>query len=297
MIIIAIVEDDDICAKTLQEYIEKYGTENNVACEIVHFKSGWEFINDYRSVFDIVFMDIEMPDLDGMETAKELRNMDEHVCLIFVTNMAKYAINGYEVNAQDFMVKPVGYFNLSLKLDKAIRSVKKRKAGEIVIPYEDGIKRFFADDIFYIEVIKHNVLYHTDTGVYSIRSSMTREEEKFKELGFAKCNSCYLVNFKYVSQIKGNFVYVGSEQLQMSRARKKDFINKFTAYLGSRGGVDDSIRFCFRLYYKNFRLTVIRRNSSICVFSEKAQFVLGAFSCFACGFLCVLLFFTAADGG
>ncbi len=234
MISIAIVEDDESSANGLRDMILRYEKEKGQTFDMTLYKNGWDFLNQYKRTFDIVFMDIEMPYINGMETAKRLREMDDAVCLIFVTNMMSYAINGYEVGAQDFMLKPVEYFNLSLKLDKAIRGVRKHRTGDIVIPYEDGIMRLLIDDILYVEVVKHNVLYYSDREVYRVRSSMTNAEKSLSGYPFAKCNSCYLVHLKYVDKVADNFVYIGEHKLQISRAKKKEFIDRLTEYLGGR---------------------------------------------------------------
>ena len=107
---IAIVEDDALSAKLLFSYIKKYEQETNGEFEAIIFENGYKFLENYKSgAYEIIFMDINMPHLSGIETAIDLRKLDESVALIFVTNLAQYAINGYEVSALDFMLKPVSY--------------------------------------------------------------------------------------------------------------------------------------------------------------------------------------------
>ena len=106
---IAIVEDEDACARLLEDYIRRYGETAGDAFRTDRFPNGLEFIENYRPVYDVILMDIRMPLVDGMEAARRLRAQDEETALIFVTNMAQYAIKGYEVQALDFMLKPVQY--------------------------------------------------------------------------------------------------------------------------------------------------------------------------------------------
>ena len=108
-------------AKILQDYILRYSEEKQEPLAVECFENGLNFISDYKASCDIALMDIEMPHMNGLDTARKLREFDSQIPLIFITNMAQYAINGYEVQALDFMVKPIEYFNFSLKLDKAIR--------------------------------------------------------------------------------------------------------------------------------------------------------------------------------
>ena len=138
MITIAIVEDDKKSAKILQDYILRYSEEKQEPLAVECFENGLNFISDYKASCDIALMDIEMPHMNGLDTARKLREFDSQIPLIFITNMAQYAINGYEVQALDFMVKPIEYFNFSLKLDKAIRICKKLHGYQIYVPSEQG---------------------------------------------------------------------------------------------------------------------------------------------------------------
>ncbi len=118
---VAVVDDVPRDAQLLVRYLQQFQGEQGISIQIVPFYSSIDFLEEYDGAYDIVFLDIEMPGSDGLTTAREIRNRDDAVAIIFITNMAQYAIRGYEVNAVDFMVKPVGYFNFSQKLAKAIR--------------------------------------------------------------------------------------------------------------------------------------------------------------------------------
>ena len=112
MVRIAIVEDDDACRAQLEAYVRRYGGETGGEFQITSFSDGLDIAEDYRPIYDSILLDIEMPRLDGMTAAERIRSFDPGVILIFITNMAQYAIKGYEVDALDFVLKPVGYFSL-----------------------------------------------------------------------------------------------------------------------------------------------------------------------------------------
>ena len=133
MIRVAIVDDDEEYRLQEKDFINRYSKDTGEQFEIKTFNSGMDFISDYAPVFDIVFLDIEMPLLTGMETARRLRQIDDKICIVFITKMSKYAIEGYEVNAIDFVVKPIKYFNFIDKLKKAISFVKSKVEKEIII--------------------------------------------------------------------------------------------------------------------------------------------------------------------
>lgn len=232
MIRIAVVEDDDNSASLLQTYIERYQQAHAADCQLVFFKNGLDFISDYQPIYDVIFMDIKMPHLDGMEAAKQLRECDEETALIFITSMAQYAIRGYEVNALDFMLKPVKYYDFEMKLKKAIHYIEKHKDTKITINSGDIIKRVSVRDLYYIEVINHTLIYHTESQAYQAYGQLKNLEETLAPCNFAKCNSCYLVNLRHITEVRPNSILIGSDEIPISRRRKKDFMKSLADYMG-----------------------------------------------------------------
>lgn len=232
MVRIAVVEDDSVSAELLVKYLHRYEREKETQFEISFYTDGMNFISDYQADLDIIFMDIEMPYMDGMTAARKLREMDESVCLIFVTNMAKYAIKGYEVAALDFMVKPVKYFNFTMKLERALRQRKNNQRAEVKLPIEEGKRRLTVSDILYVEVSNHTLIYHTTEGKVQLRGTITGAEAELGEKNFARSSNSFLINLAKVTAVGKNFVKVGSEELSLSRSKKEDFMKKLTNFLG-----------------------------------------------------------------
>ncbi len=229
---IAIVDDDREDAALLEKYMEKYFAGTNGQYHIFVYESGLDFLEDFGRNFDIVFMDIEMPHLDGIETARKMRRMDETVVLIFITNMAQYAICGYEVNAIEFMVKPVGFYNFSDKIAKALKFVKRDTEKKLLLHDGETIVRLSVSKIFYLEKDKNYVLFHTESGEYKERGTMAEMEEKLTGLGFSKCITGCLVNLRYVSRLSKDAVWVGDRCLPLSRKQKKIFVKEFADFMG-----------------------------------------------------------------
>ena len=126
MIRVAIVEDDAEVQGVLQEYVRRYTRQYGTEFEVTLFADGVDILDDYRAVYDIIFLDVEMKHLDGMTTAERIRQMDAEVILIFITNMAQYAIRGYSVGALDYVLKPVSYYAFSQRLGRAVERVARR---------------------------------------------------------------------------------------------------------------------------------------------------------------------------
>ena len=133
MFTVAIVEDEKQAADLLASYLERYGSENEISFNVVHYSDAEAFLTDFRCQFDMVFMDIEMPCIDGMNAAHRLRKIDDMVALVFVTNLARYAINGYEVEALDYVLKPLSYEAFSLKIRKIISYCEKLDNNSILL--------------------------------------------------------------------------------------------------------------------------------------------------------------------
>ena len=132
MIKIAIVEDEKNIADDLGSYVTRFFKENNFEINVSYFENAKIFLDNYSS-YDLIFMDINMPIMDGMTAAREIRKTDDKVMIVFVTSLAQYAIKGYEVNAFDFILKPISYNSFSLKLRRVIDYFKKNNDTYLLI--------------------------------------------------------------------------------------------------------------------------------------------------------------------
>lgn len=157
---IAIVEDQDSDAEKLQEYIKCYSEQFGQQFNIVRFYNGKEFLQDYKAIYAVVFLDIQMPCKNGMDAAVELRRYDKNVSIIFITNLVQYALKGYEVDAVSFLVKPVSYYDFSLKFQKALSIYLMNEERSFTVNTPGGLCRISTDKLMYVEIIKHRLYYH-----------------------------------------------------------------------------------------------------------------------------------------
>ena len=146
--------------------------------------------------------------------------------------MAQYAINGYEVNAIDFIVKPISYYVFADKLEKAIRFSKLKAEKELVLQTEDAIVRITSAELYYVEKDKNYLIYHTKTDQYRVRGTLVGLEKELQNEGFSKCINGCLVNLRYMSRFVKDTVWVGTTELPVSRNRKKEFRENFLKFLG-----------------------------------------------------------------
>jgi DNA-binding LytR/AlgR family response regulator len=233
MIQLAIVEDEDSYAQQLAEFVERYQSESGNYFKITRFRDGDEITNGYKGQFDIILMDIEMKLMDGMTAAEEIRKLDQEVVIMFITNMTNYAIRGYQVDALDYVLKPVSYFAFSQKLGRAIGRMNKRPARIISIDLPSGVKKLDIDNIFYIESEGHNLNFYTTGGDFTIRAKIKDFDEQLSDYNFFRSNKGYLVNLKYVDGVENGSCIIAGKQLLISRSRKNDFMSALTDYMAS----------------------------------------------------------------
>ena len=232
---IAIVEDEAAVREQLAGYVQRYTRQYGTQFEVTMFTDGVEILEDYRPVYDIIFLDVEMQHLDGMETARRIRELDSDVLLIFITNMAQYAIKGYAVGALDYVLKPVPYFAFSQQLQKAVNQLAKRTRHYLAVSVDGGMRRLDAATIYYIESEGHRVHFYTEDGDFSAPGALKALEEKLTGRLFARCNSGYLVNLAQVSGVQQNTVQVGPHELQISRPKRRVFLAALADYIGGEG--------------------------------------------------------------
>lgn len=232
---IAIVEDETEHADILDEYIKRFFIARDINVKVARFDNAISFLENYAACYDLVFLDIKMPYMNGMDAAHRLRELDPDVMLIFVTSMKQYAVAGYAVNAFDFLVKPVTYPDFEFKMTRAAAKLAGRtRDAEILLTTDKGIVKIKPADIRYVETADgHNIVYRMGDRSKDVTrySSLKAAESELEKYGFARCNSCYLVNLKYVRSVKGYTVNVDGAELQISQPRRKAFIDKLMEYV------------------------------------------------------------------
>lgn len=234
MLKIGLLEDEQDQAERLILFLAQYRQSHpQFAYTLQRYSRALELLDHYERDFDLLFLDIRLPDMTGIEAAHRIREFDRNVMIVFVTSLTQYAVEGYSVQAFDYIVKPIGYESFAAKLERALRVLSYRDPGVVLdIKTREGSLRLTSDMIHYFEVFDHDLMIHTDDGVIKQWGSLSKYEKQLAQAHFARCNSCYLVNLKFVRGIYGDEVLVGGDRLAVSKSRRKAFLQALAQYKG-----------------------------------------------------------------
>ena len=234
---IAVVEDSIDDLNNCLSLLDKYSKEKKAQFDIQTFESGDAFLMRFKSQFDFIILDINLSAMNGIDVARSVREKDEEVIIMFATNLAKYATNGYEVDAIDFALKPLTYASFYLRLERVMKKLNKKSDSFLVVPCDGGFNKINISDVLYVEVISHDIIFHMMSGQNITTSgTLKKYDEKLKDLWFIRCNSCYLVNAHKIKRVeKLDIQLVNDEVIAISHPKKKSFMERFKKYVLEEG--------------------------------------------------------------
>lgn len=255
---VLIVEDDPDSADILRQHLSRYETEHGETFAVEVVASALEFLDESRS-YDVVFLDIGLPGINGMEAAELMRERDQLTPIIFVTDLAQYAVQGYAVGALDFMVKPVTYEDFDLRMGRALRVMRRNARAIVNIRTTDGLRVIDQSDIIYVEVLRHDLYWHiweqhegvtsnskvdasarlgtptaaAGTEVLRVRGSLTQAAEELGEECFCRISASHLINMGQVSCVRrGSVVMSDGTELSFSRSYRQKASETLARYVG-----------------------------------------------------------------
>lgn len=224
---IVICENDKNDQEFVKAKVVEILDDLNIEYEIKVYNSGDDLLEGYDKYTDIILLDIQMDGLDGMETARKIREFDDNVEIIFITSFVEYALEGYEVNAYRYLLKPVKDENLMTSLINCLndRNFVKRS---IVIKEGDTKIKISLKDIMYIEVQGNDITVHTLKDTYRTKGTMSNFETEINSDMFVRCHKSYLVNLEYIKSIKRyTSILVNDEEVPLSRNKYKEIKDRF----------------------------------------------------------------------
>lgn len=233
MINIAVCEDEKETQLLIVDYIENILKNISIEYEIKKYLSGEELLENNLKDIDILFLDIKMEKLNGMDTARMIRKMGSEMEIIFITSLIDYVQEGYEVRAYRYLLKPIEFEELKKHMLTCIKDIETNKDSYIIIKDKSNTYKIYLNEIKYIEVQKKEMLIHTINKNFYIRYSLNKIEKELNLSRFIRCHKSFIVNLSHVENIKYNIAILESgEEVPISRYRYKEVKEKFLRFLG-----------------------------------------------------------------
>lgn len=231
---VAICDDDASSISRITDFVYRICGEKGLLPDIYSYHDGDELVERYAIDTDFLFLDVEMPLLDGIQAATMIRERDSHVIIVFMSNYEQYAIRGYQAGAWRYLLKPIEWQafcrEVSLPLDKCLRE----KDHTLHIKNDRGVYSVLIDEIFYLEVnAKKNVVVYTRDKEIECYQPLTRMAERLDLPNFYRCHNSYLVNMDYIAYVERDTIRLRSGvEIPLSKHRRKEFMQVFMKYEG-----------------------------------------------------------------
>ncbi len=238
MLNIAIIDSDaESVARVKRIVTESFSKLQEAVCFTV-FYNPLDFLTDYRSAFDLVITEIDLPHLNGIETIARLRKVDVNVCVVFFTAQEQYAIEGYKVNASHFLLKNYTDEKLSEQFASLCARIVESKSVESLVVVQEGVYHKFAiRSLKYVEVNSHRLSYHTSNKTFVVRGNLNEVAQQLAKYNFIKIHKSYIVNIREILSIDKKSVTVsGGTELPLSRNLRNDVLEIMSQFTNGKLG-------------------------------------------------------------
>ena len=234
MINIAICDDEKYILDKIKKLVFDFFHRKNVEITVSQFGSGEELLRHNKNI-DILFLDIQMDGIDGMETARKMRSQNYKGYLIFITVLKEMVFQSFEVQAYDYLVKPIEEECFEKTMERLFSAMQNAKDASLLVQkgYESNIIAF--DDIVFCEIIDSDISLHLKTEeVIDYYDSIENLETKL-DGRFFKCHRSYLINLSHLKSYKNGMAYmINDKQIPVSRLRSKEFSSVVLKYMKER---------------------------------------------------------------
>lgn len=225
---VAIIDDEKFFLDKFYNILKEH--ENFNTAEFKLYQNGEKFLNDYiADPFDIVFLDVEMPEISGIEIGEKIRKINNKTVIAFVSSYPKYALDAFDCEAASYILKSEEQF-FNEKITKVYKKFLRHNR-HIILETGTGTIKIMLTDIKYIEYFRKYCIYHTESGDYSVRKALSTALNELNDFGFYQIYRCYIVNLKKIKEIwKDQVVLSDKTKLQISRGTYADVVNAYATY-------------------------------------------------------------------
>lgn len=230
----AICDDEAVFRSQLRSLLEKHSSERGYECVIHEYVSGEDLLTNLDSRTQLLFLDVGMPGITGIETARKINEMPQTIITLFVTSMVQYAIEGYDVHAFAFLAKPVRYPKFAEVVDSAIERLSQTGSRRILVKQGQDTVIVPTSDIYYVESFAHRMKVALQNSELMTASSMKDFEKDLEGCGFFRIHRCYLVNCRHVTSVRDQRVILDNgDDIPLSKQRRQEFMKELDRLIGT----------------------------------------------------------------
>lgn len=228
---LAVCDDD----KTLLSVMKEYMSDLEQTFQIEYFESGEELLSHLKD-YEIIFLDIDMKGISGIDTARKIRLQNKRTKIIYVTAYEDFRDFAFSVHAFGYLVKPVTRKKISTAVKEAMDYIQEEISGpRIRFHCLEGFQEFVVEDIYYFEYQSRKISIATARGVFHIQEKIGNIIEKMEEMGFASPHKSFVVNLSHIKGISGyELTLTNNIRLPLSQKRSSQFRQVFTNYLAQK---------------------------------------------------------------
>ncbi len=228
---IAVCDDGKIDIEIITDFMKRYFSDKPFTPVLNTYLSGEGLLADFddEQAFDVVFLDIYMETMLGMDVAKKLRNMGYKGAIVFLTATEKFALGGYDVGAFGYILKPHSYDRLCAVMDRLTENMVKNAYS---VKRRGGVIRVPLNDIMYVESVNSKCMLHMNSGeIYNIYKRLDEIERELTDLRFLRCHQSYIVNMNYIESADDQFILSNGDVVYIRNRDSRAIKNKYLDYI------------------------------------------------------------------
>lgn len=231
--LVATCDDEIQYCQQVEQYIMKLAESLDIEVKCDQYGNGEDLLKSDYNQYQIIFLDIDMGCENGIDIAEQIRRTNEKIEIIFLTAFIQYAVDGYKVRAYRFLVKPIQYDEFVFQLNELFVRINNYEKNCLVLKKDGQEYHVKIQDIFFVEVINHDLIYHCTNYEITVVGTIRNAEKNLKEHYFSRIHKSLLVNMKYIAEVRNQTVLLkNGQELPLARSKKEAFRQDYLNFWG-----------------------------------------------------------------
>lgn len=235
--LIATCDDEPQYCDQVECFVTKLGEDLKIKLQCDKYTSGAELLKNNFQQYQIIFLDIDMKDENGIDIAEKIRENNIKVEIIFLTALIQYAVDGYKVRAYRFLVKPIEYDDFVFQVKELFLRLDHLEKSNFILTKEGQDYTVKIEDVMYIEVLDHNLTYHCTKYDITAPGIMRKIEKRLKEHCFVRVHNSFIVNMRFIERVQSqSLILKDGTELPLARSKKDAFRRTYLDFWGDELG-------------------------------------------------------------